>query len=601
MSATVTPEPPASSTWEQFHEAGRRRFTEGDAVGAEQAFRAAIACAELPGNDPLQLASSLSSLGQLKYQQKEYTEAEECFRRSLELRERALGSEHPTVISGINNLAALYVARGALDDAEPLLQRAMAVTVRRVESTQAELAVNLNNLVRLYVKRGDYASAEPLLLRLLALKRPLGPDHPDVAAVIVTLAKLRQSMGQSEAAERLWRRVLVVRQRVLPANDLMLASTLDGLAEACAAQGKTDQELGLRERALAIREATPGMEEESLQPLRARIAALRRGGVVASPAAATSTNGASKEVTERPMAESASESASASSRGPAAPASGTRLPDAPASAENRATPPAEPSTNSGSSRPSPIPEMRRPTPIPDIEAITTHRDGDGANADGTASTVNWIEPAHVVPTPVPTRARSSEERPRPKFRIPEQSRRPDRPSVLKWVIAAVALAAAAGALLYLRETGNGEPARTGVVARHAPPSPNGPSDADPASRTSPSAPAATPVDVPVPPTATPGTGTPRLSPMPPAPMGGGAGHPVPPADAHSEAPAIPTAGPDHQEPAVATPVRAVAPRSAKPVAVPRRVARSADTAAEVPDINLDAALKAADQAARTKP
>jgi tetratricopeptide (TPR) repeat protein len=288
MSGTETPDPAAPAmTWEQHHEAGRRRFAEGDATGAEQAFLAAVAQAEQPGGDPLQVASSLSSLGQLRYQQKDYVGAEDSFRRSLELRERALGSDHPTVISGINNLAALYVARGALDEAEPLLQRAMGVTLKRVEATQSELAVNLNNLVRLYVKRGDYARAEPLVVRLLALKRPLGPEHPDVAAVLVTLAKLRQSMGQSPAAERLWRRVLAVRQRTLAPNDPVLASTLDGLADSCAAQGKVEQELSLRERSLAVRTAAVGADHPSLEAHRARLAGLKQAMPVGRSASST--------------------------------------------------------------------------------------------------------------------------------------------------------------------------------------------------------------------------------------------------------------------------------------------------------------------------
>ncbi len=263
-------------TWEQYHESGRRRFAEGDAAGAEQAFRGAIAEAEQPGGDPLQMASSLSSLGQLKYQQKDYAQAEDCFRRALELREQALGGDHPTVISSINNLAALYVARGALDDAEPLLQRAMAVTIKRVEASQADLAVNLNNLVRLYVKRGDYSRAEPMLTQLLAMKRPLGPEHPEVAAVLVTLAKLRQSMAQPDAAERIWRRVLAVRERTLPANDTTIAATLDGLADACGAQGRLADELEMRERSLAIREVAQGPDHPSLPAIRTRVAELRQ-------------------------------------------------------------------------------------------------------------------------------------------------------------------------------------------------------------------------------------------------------------------------------------------------------------------------------------
>jgi tetratricopeptide (TPR) repeat protein len=276
MTATTVPEIEARPmTWEQYHEAGRRRFAEGDAAGAEQAFRGAIAEAEQPGGDPLQMASSLSSLGQLKYQQKDYAQAEDCFRRALELREQALGGDHPTVISSINNLAALYVARGALDDAEPLLQRAMAVTIKRVEASQADLAVNLNNLVRLYVKRGDYSRAEPMLTQLLAMKRPLGPEHPEVAAVLVTLAKLRQSMSQPDAAERIWRRVLAVRERTLPPNDTTIAATLDGLADACAAQGRLADELEMRERSLAIREVAQGPDHPSLPGLRTRVQELR--------------------------------------------------------------------------------------------------------------------------------------------------------------------------------------------------------------------------------------------------------------------------------------------------------------------------------------
>src|SRR5580704_886986 len=100
MSATAA----SSITWEQYNETGRRLFAEGDLAGAEDAFVAAIAEAERGGGDPLQLASSLGNLAQLKYQQKDHLRAEELFRRSLELREQSLGSDHPSVLTSINNL-----------------------------------------------------------------------------------------------------------------------------------------------------------------------------------------------------------------------------------------------------------------------------------------------------------------------------------------------------------------------------------------------------------------------------------------------------------------------------------------------------------------
>jgi tetratricopeptide (TPR) repeat protein len=366
MAVSATPDSaPEASGWEHYYELGRRRFAEGDASGAELAFRDAIAAAETPGGDPLQLASSLSSLGQLKYQQKDYTAAEDCFQRALQLRERALGRDHPVVISGINNLAASYVARGALDEAEPLLQRAMAVTVKRVEATQSELSVNLNNLVRLYVKRGDYARAEPLLVQLLALKRPLGPEHPDVAAVLVTLAKLRFSMGRAADSERLWRRVLAVREKALPPGDLILAGTIDGLADTCAAQNNRVEELELRERAMAIRETALGSAHPSLDPMRVKLIEVRR--VVAG----------------LQMKSDATVGAKAAPRAAAS-----------------VRPAEKPTGTSGRRHPSPIAQVSAPTPIPELDLGTSPTPAPLPTLVGTAERTSIARPAEVPRAPV---------------------------------------------------------------------------------------------------------------------------------------------------------------------------------------------------------
>jgi len=261
--------------WEEYNERGRRLVAEGDPAGAEMAFTAAIAAAEEPGADPLQLASSLSNLAQLKYQQKAHLVAEDLFRRALAIREQTLGADDKSVITSINNLAALYVSRGALDDAEPLLKRATAASAKRVESSQGDLAVNLNNLARLYFKRGDYAQAEPLLLQLLTLKRPMGPEHPEVATVLGSLAKVRQALGKVDAAERIWRRVLAVRERTLPASDPAILQAQEGLADALVAQGKLAPAYDLRERVLDARSAALGADHTVVVSLRRKLDDLR--------------------------------------------------------------------------------------------------------------------------------------------------------------------------------------------------------------------------------------------------------------------------------------------------------------------------------------
>ena len=45
--------------------------------------------------------------------QGKYAEAEPLYQRALEIREKALGPEHPDVALSLNNLAMLYMPKGS--------------------------------------------------------------------------------------------------------------------------------------------------------------------------------------------------------------------------------------------------------------------------------------------------------------------------------------------------------------------------------------------------------------------------------------------------------------------------------------------------------
>ena len=60
------------------------------------------------------IALSLSDLGEISYVQGDYDGALSLFERALAMREQVLGSEHPLVAESLNNLAAVYIAKGDL-------------------------------------------------------------------------------------------------------------------------------------------------------------------------------------------------------------------------------------------------------------------------------------------------------------------------------------------------------------------------------------------------------------------------------------------------------------------------------------------------------
>ena len=56
-----------------------------------------------------------------------YADAEPLYKRSLAIRDKALGPDHPDVADSINNLAELYRAQARYADAEPLYKRSLAI------------------------------------------------------------------------------------------------------------------------------------------------------------------------------------------------------------------------------------------------------------------------------------------------------------------------------------------------------------------------------------------------------------------------------------------------------------------------------------------
>jgi TonB family protein len=244
----------------------------GDGLGAEQSLRAAITAAEQRPESRQELSAALISLGELKRDESSYAEAEELFRRALEVGEGALGPDDISTVPALTGLAAIRIARGAPHEAVPLLTRALTISEHRLGHDHPDLVVLLNELSRLHLKQSAPASAEPLLLRLFAIKRAKGEEHPEVATVLASLAAVRQALGRHDAAEQLWRRVLSIRERTLAPNHFALATATEHLAETCAARGKLDEALRLFQRSLVMREVTLGASHASLRILRERIA-----------------------------------------------------------------------------------------------------------------------------------------------------------------------------------------------------------------------------------------------------------------------------------------------------------------------------------------
>ncbi|MBU7583075.1 MAG: CHAT domain-containing protein, partial [Nostoc sp. TH1S01] len=136
--------------------------------------------------------------------------------RSLAIREKVLGKEHPSVAQSLNNLAGLYEAQGNYRQAEPLYLRSLAIFEKVLGKEHPSVAQSLNNLAGLYRAQGNYRQAEPLYLRSLAiLEKVLGNVHPSVAMSLNNLAILYHAQGNITRATDFLRRGLEVQTQNL--------------------------------------------------------------------------------------------------------------------------------------------------------------------------------------------------------------------------------------------------------------------------------------------------------------------------------------------------------------------------------------------------
>ncbi|CAB1106731.1 unnamed protein product [Ectocarpus sp. CCAP 1310/34] len=176
-----------------------------------------------------------------------YDEAGKLYERSLAIREKALGPDHPDVAQSLNNWALLLESQGKYDQAGPLYDRSLAIREKVQGPDHPAVALTLNNRAGLLKAQGNYDEAGKLYERSLAIReKALGPDHPDVAQSLNNWALLLESQ---------------VRAIRIPGSFLWYpidSGVLNNRALLLKAQGNYDEAGKLYERSLAIREKALG-------------------------------------------------------------------------------------------------------------------------------------------------------------------------------------------------------------------------------------------------------------------------------------------------------------------------------------------------------
>ena len=233
------------------------------AEGLVWARPAAMLLDRLAQRDTLSEASYFKKFASIRLEQGHVDEGLDLFTRALELEQRLLGPDHPSIADTLSNLATAQTVRGDHTAATAGLERSLVILERELGPDHPTVAVSLNNLAQSRLAQGDQEAAYALHTRALALReRVLRPDHPFTAISLNNLADLERVRGNRDRAHALITRALAILEHAHGPDHLDVAYSLNTLSLIHQERHEYEQAIALQTRALKIFERTFGAEHD---------------------------------------------------------------------------------------------------------------------------------------------------------------------------------------------------------------------------------------------------------------------------------------------------------------------------------------------------
>ncbi len=217
------------------------------------------------GADHPEVAVAVLALAVVATDAGDYVEAERLLRRSEELLVTTYGPDSIELSPTYTSFCNLYVFQGDYRGALPHCQRALTIREAALPEDHPEVTAALNNLANAYVGLGDYAGARVLLERCVKIREDrLGPDHPDLANALNNLGIIEMMDDHYDASLQLLARALTIREHSLPPDHFDIARTLVNVADVHNLKNESTIALGGYQRAADILERTRGKDDPEL-------------------------------------------------------------------------------------------------------------------------------------------------------------------------------------------------------------------------------------------------------------------------------------------------------------------------------------------------
>jgi tetratricopeptide (TPR) repeat protein len=179
--------------------------------------------------------------------------------KALDLREHALGADHPETIDSLGTLANFQAETGDAAKARKLAERLVASLRRTSGEEGSDTLRGQNLLARVLIAQGQPAEAEVLARRTVeAQTRLLGEQHPLTLSTVNTLAGALWFQGKMGELEPMMQKILKIKARLLGPEHPEVLDLMNNLAQVLAGLNRTGEAETLARRTLEIRRRVLG-------------------------------------------------------------------------------------------------------------------------------------------------------------------------------------------------------------------------------------------------------------------------------------------------------------------------------------------------------
>lgn len=131
----------------------------------------------------------------------EFTKALDYIERSIGMKERIYGPNHPSVASSLELQGKIYYHLRDFEKLFPVLTRTLAIRKNAFGDSHQLISTTLHDFGIYYLRKGDYKTAIQYLKEALAMSRAVfKTDHPQVVEWSLELASAYREIGEYDAA-----------------------------------------------------------------------------------------------------------------------------------------------------------------------------------------------------------------------------------------------------------------------------------------------------------------------------------------------------------------------------------------------------------------